>query len=227
MTYGRPSMTSHLPSVPLPEAEGSSPVGETRNPSLMAFYIATIELYQILDSILSDVYNAWRGRSSNTITSRSAATKQAGLDVVIDLEERLFEYESNVPSFLSWVRQSTPAVDSDQVILDRQRNVLHARYVTITFQMDAKQAGFYISASSSIGPFSLGFAQEPTRGTCLLVTNIAVSIRPCYPNVQPPVSEPPSTWSHWFTIPIKHPPQTPGGIMDSVCFPILFKLVPD
>jgi hypothetical protein len=101
MTYGRPSMTSHLPSVPLPGAVGRSLVGGTPNPALMTFYIATIELYQILDSILSDVYNAWRGRSSNSPTGGWATSKQAGLDVIIELEEKLFEYESNLPDFLS------------------------------------------------------------------------------------------------------------------------------
>lgn len=136
MTYGRPSMTSHLPSVPLPGDEGLSPVGETRNPSLLAFYIATIELYQILDSILSDVYKAWRGRSSSVPTSDSGgAIKQAGLDVVVELEEKLIDYESNLPSFLSWTHQSTTPIvtsASDQLTLHRQRNVLHARYATAT-----------------------------------------------------------------------------------------------
>lgn len=129
MTYGRPSMTSHLPSVPLPGAVGRSPVGRTPNPALMTFYVATIELYQILDSILSDVYNAWRGRSNNSRTGGGPTSKQAGLDVVIELEEKLLDNESNLPDFLSWKHQPAPTADpSDQLILDRQRNVLHARY---------------------------------------------------------------------------------------------------
>jgi hypothetical protein len=134
MTYGRPSMTSHLSSVPLPGgALALSPLCETRNPSLMDFYIATIELYQILDRILSDVYNAWRGRSNNALVGSLHTTRQAGLDVVIELEEKLFEYESGLPSSLSWTRPPMSAVDpSDQLILDRQRNVLHARYALIT-----------------------------------------------------------------------------------------------
>lgn len=127
MTYGRPSMTSHLPSVPLP---GTGEVNSSSQyPSLLTFYNATIELYRILDSILSDVYRAWRGRSSPNPQPFGHSTKQSGLDVIIQLEEQLFEYEANLPSFLSWSRPSTPTTDPHLLVLQRQRNVLHARYI--------------------------------------------------------------------------------------------------
>jgi len=119
MTYGRPSMTSHLSRVPLPgtlEAPDS--------PSTMAFYISTIELYSILDIILSDVYKAWRGRPN---TPSSSTLRQGGLAVIIDLEERLLDYESHLPWFLSW-RENIPITGPSHLVLSRQRNVLHARY---------------------------------------------------------------------------------------------------
>ncbi|KAF9893639.1 hypothetical protein FE257_010951 [Aspergillus nanangensis] len=131
MTYGRPTMTSHLSSVPLPlRAE----VGEDGRPSYMSFYIATIELYRILDNILEDVYRSWhrRGNTPPTASSTTAAatTRQARLDVIIELEQKLFEYASGLPSFLSWTEPTTSTADSSyDLVLQRQRNVLHARFL--------------------------------------------------------------------------------------------------
>ncbi|KAB8263705.1 fungal-specific transcription factor domain-containing protein [Aspergillus pseudonomiae] len=127
MTYGRPTMTSHLPSVPLPACSEAGS-GEDQSPSVMVFYIATIELYRILDSILSDVYQVWWSKSS--ATPGGPIAKQGGLDVIISLEEKLFEYESNLPSFLNWTKPMTPTtMSAKQLILRRQRNVLHARFL--------------------------------------------------------------------------------------------------
>ncbi|PYH96198.1 hypothetical protein BO71DRAFT_472464 [Aspergillus ellipticus CBS 707.79] len=126
MTHGRPSMTSHLASIPLPLE-----TTHTGSPSLLAFYNSTISLYQILDSILSDVYKAWRGRSNATQSTPSSTTASHGrLDVIMGLEQRLFEYESDIPSFLSWNHDDTPNTDPWRVrAFMRQRNVLHARYL--------------------------------------------------------------------------------------------------
>ncbi|TQB69102.1 hypothetical protein MPDQ_002360 [Monascus purpureus] len=59
MTFGRPSMTSHIPPVPLPSTVSDSELLSDSNGraggvgySLMTFYVSTIELYGILDSIL-------------------------------------------------------------------------------------------------------------------------------------------------------------------------------
>lgn len=128
MTYGRPTMTSHLSNVPLPECPVPGP-GDEHSPSIMAFYIATIELYRVLDSILSDVYETWRSRDSMTpVGSTRRNGGSSGLDVIIGLEDKLFQYESNLPLFLSWTRPSVPVIEAQkQLVLRRQRNVLHAR----------------------------------------------------------------------------------------------------
>lgn len=134
MTYGRPSMTSHLPGVPLPGALDLIPFRESHGPPLMTFYVATIELYHILDCILSDVYHTWRGRSSATPT-----VKHGALDIIIELEEKLVQYELGLPWFLNWTGRSPSAspqsslgIDpSRRLVLERQRNVLHARYLHI------------------------------------------------------------------------------------------------
>jgi hypothetical protein len=118
-------MTSHLPSVPLPGTEEEEHSSGT--PSPMAFYISTIELYRILDSILSDIYRAWRGRSSPGF--RRHTTKHGGLNIIIELEEKLFEYENSLPPFLNWNLPLDQATNPEQTTLHRQRNVLHARYL--------------------------------------------------------------------------------------------------
>ena len=126
LTDGHPSMTSGS-NAPLPSAIVQSPTGEAQYPSPVAFYVANMELYKILDRILSDVYKVWRGRPRNSMVD-GPANKQAGLDVALDLEEKLLEYESNLPSFLNWKHGSVPDIErSEQLVLERQRNVLHAR----------------------------------------------------------------------------------------------------
>ncbi|KAL4991851.1 hypothetical protein BDW68DRAFT_184740 [Aspergillus falconensis] len=63
MTYGRPTMTTHLAPLPSPDASDTSGQDGAEDPSLMAFYTEAIELYSILDRLLSDLYYAWHGRS--------------------------------------------------------------------------------------------------------------------------------------------------------------------
>lgn len=129
MTYGRPSMTSHLPEVPFLNAFDSiTSQDPDQNPTLMTFYIETIRLYKILDIILSDVYHTWQGRSNKAGCSTNTA-KQGGLDILITIEKELHEYEANLPSILSWTGNSSPTPVEGSSILKRQRNVLHARCV--------------------------------------------------------------------------------------------------
>ncbi|PKY03321.1 hypothetical protein P168DRAFT_238910 [Aspergillus campestris IBT 28561] len=122
MTYGRPSMTGHLANVPLPGMFDLDLRQEPTGPSLIAFYIWTIKLYAILERILSDVYKTWRGRNNDCLTK----TGPGSLDVIIQLEDQLLQYERSIPSFLSW---TCPGEASHEPILCRQRNVLHSRFI--------------------------------------------------------------------------------------------------
>lgn len=132
MTYGRPSMTTHLGPVPPPSDSGISlEQDDNEGPSLMAFYIEAIKLYDILDRILGDVYKAWRSQSrQDQQPSQSPwTTSLGGLDTVFDIERQLTWFETNVPSFLKW--NSTPATTYTEtqpnLAIAQQRNVLHAR----------------------------------------------------------------------------------------------------
>lgn len=126
MTYGRPSMTTHITSIPLPGIFDLESRRETDGPTtLITFYNSTIMLYSILDVILSDVYNAWRGRSSETTDK---IKQEGGLDMIIRIEDRLRSYKSSLPDCLHWNQLPGSTVPSShQSIIDRQRNVLHAR----------------------------------------------------------------------------------------------------
>ncbi|KAB8236445.1 Zn(II)2Cys6 transcription factor [Aspergillus alliaceus] len=127
MAHGKSSMTSALPTIPLPGAVDLTST-DTKGPYLTAFYVSSIELYSILGSILSHVSKARCDRSS---TSASSATvQQDTLDAIIKLEGRLSEYESDLPSVLRWRQPYNPATDLLRLsTLRRQRNVLHARFL--------------------------------------------------------------------------------------------------
>ncbi|PLB54517.1 putative fungal-specific transcription factor [Aspergillus steynii IBT 23096] len=131
MTYGRPSMTSHLAPFP-PPSDSDVPCHPNGpgEPSLMAFYTESIKVYDILDRILSDVYYTWRGRSRQDQLHPSTRSL-GGLDTVLEIERQLTLFEANLPSFLKWtlVPSGMSADGESTRTIAKQRNVLHARYI--------------------------------------------------------------------------------------------------
>ncbi|KAJ0421522.1 fungal-specific transcription factor domain-containing protein [Aspergillus carlsbadensis] len=131
MTYGRPSMTTHI--APLPPPTGEPVISrqeQAGEPSLMAFYTETIKLYDILDKILSDVYYVWRSRS-RLDHSQSLTLGLGGLDTVLEIERQLTLFEANLPSFLKWTTGQSALHQNREMngAIAQQRNVLHARYI--------------------------------------------------------------------------------------------------
>lgn len=123
-------MTSHLARTPLPGMFDLTSDAESGSSPLIAFYTSTIELYSILDGILSDVYKTWHGRSNDSMP----VSRNSGLDVLLRLEDQLLQFESAVPQFLSWKGSwkgtlSEPPRSATEETIARQRNVLHSRYV--------------------------------------------------------------------------------------------------
>jgi hypothetical protein len=135
MTFGRPSMTSHLEATPLP-----NPVSDTEinmgvegdvntKPSIFAFYVYTIELYRILDRILSDIYNLWYIGSESAMGGGPKKPRSGGLDVILEIDASLDIFESCVPPFLSWTQRDWSGIDEAELpIYQRQCNVLRTRY---------------------------------------------------------------------------------------------------
>jgi hypothetical protein len=173
MTHGRPSMTSHILPVPLPEmgtdSQAADPCELSGQPcdhkmGYMTFYVSTIELYKILESILSEVYNAWQTRSNSRHTSSARGSKLCSLDVLMELDDRLSAYEANVPRPLNWTREPLQRSGSGVIsIFKRQQNVLRARYspsldVSKFFSHSLRKIELFIFASSCIAPCSLNCA---------------------------------------------------------------------
>jgi hypothetical protein len=132
-------MTSHILSVPLPEmgtdSQAADPCELSGQPcdhkmGYMTFYVSTIELYKILESILSEVYNAWQTRSNSRQTSSPRGSKLCSLDVLMELDDRLSAYEAGVPQPLNWTKAPIQRSGSGDIsIFKRQQNVLRARYL--------------------------------------------------------------------------------------------------
>ncbi|KAJ5591655.1 uncharacterized protein N7459_002024 [Penicillium hispanicum] len=143
MTYGRPSMTSHIsPIYPVP-LPAMRPESQSEDPcwlngqhcdhqqGYMVFYVSTIELYKILESILADVYNAWQSRSNQHRTVRLRGIRQSSLDVIMELDDKLSAYEAGIPLILNWTdaEQSSSRENRHNAVFQRQRNVLRARFI--------------------------------------------------------------------------------------------------
>lgn len=139
MTHGRPSMTSHIAPLPLPAMGTNSkepdPCELSGQPcdhkfGYMTFYVSTIELYKILESILSEVYKAWQSKSDNRGTTSPRGSKLCSLDTLMELDDKLATYEAGVPQPLNWTNQPSLQHSSNGhgPIFKRQQNVLRARY---------------------------------------------------------------------------------------------------
>ncbi|KAJ5151079.1 uncharacterized protein N7482_010331 [Penicillium canariense] len=140
MTYGRPSMTSHISPAPLPamypESKSDDPCELSGQPcdhqlGYMTFYVSTIELYKILESILSDIYNAWQSHSNNHRPISLRNSRHSSLDAIMELDDKLSSYEASVPSILNWTTRH-PSYNSgghQGSLFKRQRNVLRARFI--------------------------------------------------------------------------------------------------
>ncbi|KAJ5102972.1 hypothetical protein N7532_003501 [Penicillium argentinense] len=140
MTYGRPSMTSHIspapPPVMKPNLASEDPCALSGQPcdhksGYMTFYVCTIELYKILESILSDIYNAWQSRSSHHRPMSHRGMNHSSLDVIMELDDKLCTYEANIPPVLNWTNMNPPLSpqSTQDSIFKRQRNVLRARFI--------------------------------------------------------------------------------------------------
>ncbi|KAJ6172659.1 hypothetical protein N7470_001726, partial [Penicillium chermesinum] len=151
MTYGRPSMTSHISpvhAVPLPamrpKSQSEDPCALSEQPcdhsqGQTIFYASTIELYTILESILADVYNAWRGRSHHNRTPPIQETSPTSLDVVMELDNKLANFEANVPSVLNWTNSDPSDAEYQLPVFRRQRNVLRARFIHLRLLFTSSQ----------------------------------------------------------------------------------------
>lgn len=126
MAYGRPFMipVSQHPALPqiidddLLSSEKPAVQPEDK-PSHMAFFVHTLQLYEIMGDILNTVYSGGDRRSIAGTTPE----QEGGLNAVIRLQSALSSWERALPWFL---KPSGLASISDNAII-RQNNVLRAR----------------------------------------------------------------------------------------------------
>lgn len=136
MTFGRPAMISKASceSVPLPAtvdeeyiptASGVEATQPADQPSVMAFYAKSLELYEIMNDILlslykpvpeenpEDMYDLYFNKENNQ-----------GERTIFELDRALSKWSQSLPSHL---RGYSPASSTD-VVFHHQSVVLRARY---------------------------------------------------------------------------------------------------
>jgi hypothetical protein len=135
MTFGRPAMISKVSSgaVPLPArvddefiipdsaAESSQPV---EKPSMMAFYIKTLELYEIMNDVLLSLYKPVADDSADDIHDfyfNKAISE--GERTIFDLDRALTRWTRSLPDHI----RPGSSIGSDSSIFFRQSIVLQAR----------------------------------------------------------------------------------------------------
>ncbi|KAL2820921.1 fungal-specific transcription factor domain-containing protein [Aspergillus cavernicola] len=139
MTFGRPAMISKAScgSVPLPatideEYIASAPGVEASQPadqpSMMAFYAKSLELYEILNDVLLSLYKPAPEESPEDIYDFyfNRETSEAEL-TVFELDRALTKWTRSLPPHL----RGAPASGSDNTIFYRQSVVLRARFLHV------------------------------------------------------------------------------------------------
>ncbi|KAJ5146670.1 hypothetical protein N7526_000022 [Penicillium atrosanguineum] len=139
MTFGRPAMVSRVSSgaVPLPVkvddefiipnsiAEPSQPV---ERPSMMTFYIKTLELYETMNDVLLSLYKPAAEDSPNDIHGFYFNTTVSEIErTIFDLDCSLDRWARNLPAHLCAGSSSR----SDSPIFFRQSVVLQARFLHV------------------------------------------------------------------------------------------------
>jgi hypothetical protein len=149
MTLGRTPMTSNGFSIPLPRAiddenlhpsSSSTPQPQQFEFSPTSFFIEAIKLSEITDRMLRALYNKSITGIKSNIVNRDQGEDDytATLDVVTNLEAACNKFYINLPAELRWAKGETTTLDPptgqsaeptiNPTYLERQRNVLHARY---------------------------------------------------------------------------------------------------
>jgi len=136
MTYGRPTMTAHLPDLPLPSIvefsrnrESLHPQPASDNaPSKMCFYIEFIRQCRILGEILSNVYQPSAGGSAAGPPSWFDQ-KPHGMDSILELDAKLSRYETALSPIMSWKSPcDISGLDEERrLVIVSQRTVLQGR----------------------------------------------------------------------------------------------------
>jgi hypothetical protein len=124
MLFGRPLMIhdrdAYMVALPTPQDDNAITPTEiliSNDPSKMAFYIGTCQLYWIMGDILRELYSPQD--DYKTMTEQQWVAK---MSLILKFDKEINDWLGTVPRFLQW--GSKMDVSEDIV---RQRNVLRAR----------------------------------------------------------------------------------------------------
>ncbi|AEO59770.1 hypothetical protein MYCTH_2308290 [Thermothelomyces thermophilus ATCC 42464] len=148
MTYGRPTMTAHLPDLPLPSTVefGEATLETPRQhragpqddgvPSKMCFYVEHIRQCRILGEILSNVYQPSAGGTGSG-PPWWFDQKSRGMDAISDLDAKLSRYERELPPIMSWTSPcDISGLDKDrQLVITAQRTVLRGSFLYLRLML--------------------------------------------------------------------------------------------
>lgn len=153
MTFGRPAMISKAScgSVPLPatideeyiaSASGPEVAQPADQPSIMAFYAKSLELYEILNDILLSLYKPVPEESPDDIYDFyfSRDTNEDEL-TIFELDRALTKWTRSLPPHL----RGEPASGPNNMIFYRQTVVLRARWVVTSYLCSHMLRPFQIS----------------------------------------------------------------------------------
>lgn len=145
MTFGRPTMTAHLYNPELPSTtdldinHGTDGIPEDENLDISRydFNVEHIRLCNILGNILSQIFQSPNQATAARESNGGFGDRPRRLDTILMLDAQLSEYARTVHPNLSWMqpRTLTSARDDVRLVLERQRNVLHIRFVGFFFSI--------------------------------------------------------------------------------------------
>ncbi|KAB8260999.1 C6 transcription factor [Aspergillus pseudonomiae] len=163
MTFGRPAMISKASceSVPLPAtvdeeyiptASGIEATQPADQPSVMAFYAKSLELYEIMNDILLSLYQPVPDESPEDMYDLyfNKETSQ-GERTIFELDRALSKWSQSLPSHL---RGNSPAGPTD-VVFYHQSVVLRARFLHVRMLLFRPILSRYCAARDITVPDSL------------------------------------------------------------------------
>ncbi|KAH6623284.1 fungal-specific transcription factor domain-containing protein [Chaetomium tenue] len=144
MTYGRPTMTAHLPDLPVPStagfAESLTPAqpqaGGGEVPSKLSYYVEYIRQCRILGEILSNVYQPSAGTPASG-PQPWPDQKPHGMDAILELDAKLSRYEAALPPIMSWMSPCDISnLDEDRrSVITAQRTVLRGSFLYLRLML--------------------------------------------------------------------------------------------
>lgn len=139
ITHGRPVMISPelCAMIPLPRCASQEPDGHYQGVPNLSFFIKSVELYEIMNQVISAFYSAAASVGAAVVTTTETAAPpippDEDLAKVLKLDDNLLVWERGLPSYLRYdlLNEAEAREQSRADCKPRQAVILHVRCVTI------------------------------------------------------------------------------------------------